>query len=440
MYRYFYLILTKKFTAMKKFIPFAIGLMTIILISCKKEDLSTGKKTGSLTVNIGLLIREYEVNSGLKASGQTDDFKVTVYKGDGTVVKIFETASVMPDSIDLAPGNYYVEAHSDNNLPAAFDNPYYYGVSELFTISSNLQQSVTVNCMLANTIVSVVYSDATKSSFFDYSATVSSTLGSLIFMKGDTSLGYFQPLPLNILVELTFLNPDGSENGRTLSGKIPDPLPGRHYQIYVNTSIDKGKATFQIILDETLIPVEVVELNDAPDIKQDSIIAYGEILITEIMSDPSALSDTQGEWFEIYNNSSQVINLQNLILERDSTNNHTITDSIELSPGEYYVLARTALASDASNSYVYGSAISLPNTGAVLSLYNKTAGTDPGALIFSVNYGGPGFPSLPGASIQLSPDKLNTEDAISRTSWCISGSVFSTGDSGTPGMINDLCQ
>ena len=90
---------------MKKFIPIAIGLITIILISCKKEDINTGKKTGSLTVDIGLLIRDYKVNSGLKASGQTDDFKVIVYKSDGTASIIFETASLMPDTIELAPGN-----------------------------------------------------------------------------------------------------------------------------------------------------------------------------------------------------------------------------------------------------------------------------------------------------------------------------------------------
>jgi hypothetical protein len=93
-----------------------------------------------------------------------------------------------------------------------------------------------------------------------------------------------------------------------------------------------------------------------------------------------------------------------------------------------------------TNAYIYGSAISLPNTGAVLSVYNKNAGTEPGALIFSVNYGGESFPSLPGASIQLSADRLNATDAVTGTSWCISGSVFSTGDSGTPGMINNMCQ
>jgi hypothetical protein len=424
---------------MKKHFLLLLGLITILLISCKKEEINTGKKTGNLTVDIGLLIRDYEVNSTLKASGETDDFKVTVFRSDGTAAIIFETASAMPDTIELAPGNYYVEAHSDNNLPAAFENPYYFGVSDEFTISSNMNQSVSIICMLSNTIVSVKYSDATKSSFIDYSTTVSSTLGSLVFTKDETRLGYFQTLPLDILVELTFLNPDGSESNRTLSGKIPDPLPGRHYEIFVNTSIDKGSGSFQILLDETIVPVEVVEIKDVPAVQQDSIIAYGEILITEIMFDPTALSDTQGEWFEIYNNSNRIINLQNLLLERDATNKHTITESIELSPGEYYVLARTVLATEASNSYTYGSAISLPNTGALLSISNKVSGTEPGSLIFSVNYGEPGFPSLSGASILLNPERLNTNDAISGSSWCTSSSIYITGDKGTPGTLNDSC-
>ena len=253
-------------------------------------------------------------------------------------------------------------------------------------------------------------------------------------------MGYFQTMPLDILVELAYQNPDGSDTSKILSGSIPDPLANRHYEIFVDASPDAGAASFQILLDSTEVLVEVIEITDIQGNQQDDIIGYGEILITEIMFDPSALSDTEGEWLEIYNNSDQMLNLQNLILGRDDVNRHTIADPIELLPGEYFVFARTGTATSASNTYIYGSDISLTNSGAVLAIYNEGTETDPGALIFSVDYGAVYFPSPTGASISLNLDGFNPADAVLGTSWCTATSVYNTGDLGTPGSENDLCQ
>jgi hypothetical protein len=288
--------------------------------------------------------------------------------------------------------------------------------------------------------VTVVYSDNIMTRFIDYMTTVSSDLGSLVFAQNETRMGYFQTLPLEILVELTYLNPDGSDTSKTLSGLISDPLPNRHYEIMVDAAIDGGMASFQILLDSTGVQVEAVEISDQTDNPPSGDIGYGELLITEIMYNPSALSDTEGEWFEIYNNSNRIVNLQNLVLGRDDVNRHIITDSIELAPASYYVLSRTPQATDAINEYVYGTDISLTNTGAVLSIFNAGTETEPGELIFSVNYGGTGFPDLPGASISLNPDLTNAADAITGNSWCTATSMYNTGDLGTPGTINDSCQ
>lgn len=424
---------------MKNIYLIAVCLITLNLISCQKEETPSPSETGSLIIEVDLYLKVNEINNVLKSTAQTENFKVTIYAVDGTPVQVFENASDMPAVIELETGDYYVEAHSDNNLPAAFENPYYYGVSDVFSISSNTQQSVLVSCELANTIVSVVYSTNIISSFSSYATTVSSNEGSLVFAETESRLGYFRSLALEILVELSYLKPDGTPISKTLSGSISNPLPNRHYQILVDASIDEGMASFQIVLDESEVTVEVVEVTDGAVNPPEGPVGYGDLLISEIMYNPAALSDTDGEWFEIYNNSTQALNLQNLVLERDDINRHVITESIELSPGAYCVLARTLQATDASNTYVYGSAITLSNTGAILSIYNEGTESDPGALIFSVNYGESAFPDGSGASISLSPDRLNTTEAILGSSWCVSTSVFNTGDAGTPGVINDLC-
>lgn len=413
-------------------------ILTLGLFSCQKDEFKIKQGKGSLHIDIGLFINVHDENSTLKSTQQTEDFRVTVYKSDGTEAVVFENASEIPETIELETGDYYVEVHSENNLPAAFENPYYYGVSDVFSINSNMHQSVLVTCELANTMVTVVYSDRIKGSFTDYTTTVSSALGSLVFLKDDNRPGYFQPLPLEIMVELTYLKPDESEGSRILSGSIPNPLAKKHYEIHVDASITDGMATFQIVLDETEPAVEIVDLTDDSDNTQNGAIGYGELLITEIMYDPSALADLEGEWFEICNNSDHTINLQNLILVRDDVNMHVITEPVELVPASYFVFERTDQATD-FNGYIYGSDISLTNTGAVLAIFNEGSETDPGPLIFSVDYGGDYFPDCSGASLCLDPDLTHAANAVSGTSWCASTSAYGTGDLGTPGQENDDC-
>ena len=212
---------------MKKTIIPLLTLFMASVISCQKDGLNPYEEKGSLCIDIGLDVRVKEVNNKLKA-GQTDNFKVIVYHASGIEAMIFATASLMPDTIELVPGDYYVVAHSDNNLPAAFENPYYYGESEIFSISSNQQQSVQVNCTLANTIVSVTYTDTTRNSFEDYTTTVSTSLDSLVYNRDETRWGYFQPDPMQIRVDLTYLDTDGIVNNKTISGTIPNPVPNKH--------------------------------------------------------------------------------------------------------------------------------------------------------------------------------------------------------------------
>lgn len=414
--------------------------MTILLISCQKQETSPPVETGTLHLDIGLYISVHDVNNALKSTNQTEEFRVTIFRGDGSVAMTFDNALEMPDTIELGIGDYYVEAHSENNFPAAFENPYYFGASDVFTIGSNIQQTVMVNCELANTIVSVTYSDNIKDGFSDYFTTVSTSLGSLLYGSDETRPGYFQTSPLEILVELAYLKPDGTGAVRSLSGSIADALPNRHYEILVDASIDEGMASFQILLDSSGLITEVIEINEDSTTILTGPVDYGDLLITEIMYNPAALSDSDGEWIEIYNNSARPVNLQNLVVARDDANSHSITDSIELSPGTFFVLMRADSATMAARSYIYGSDISLSNTGAVLSIYNEGSETGPGSLIFSVDYGAAGFPDGSGASISLNPDKMNASDALSGTSWCTSTSPFTTGDLGTPGVANDICQ
>jgi hypothetical protein len=408
-----------------------IGILLLFMVACQKED--DRKPTGKLKIELGVFITVHEENGSLKSTEAAEDFKVIVYNAAGAEMISFEKASEMPEEVELETGDYYVAAHSNNDLPAAFENPYYYGRSEVFSILPNREQSVAITCELANTIVSIVYSDNIKSHFSGYTTTVAAPLGSLVFGESETRFGYFRPQPLTITAMLTWLQSDGTSRQKTLTGNIPSPQPKRRYEIYVDASAGGGSALFQINLGDSSIAVETVTITD--EASDTTRIQPGDLLITEIMYNPEALADATGEWFEVYNNTGHSLSLQDLVISKNGTENHSISNPLLMAPRTYYVFARTDNAVT-GNKYVYGTGISLNNTGAVLSL--STPGAD-STRICSVDYGAEGFPNGTGASICLDVSQMNPLNADEGTSWCVSSSVFETGDLGTPGNANDDC-
>jgi hypothetical protein len=62
-------------------------------------------------------------------------------------------------------------------------------------------------------------------------------------------------------------------------------------------------------------------------------------------------------------------------------------------------------------------------------------------VIDAVGYdGGPNFPDLNGASMQLDPDHTNATDNDMGEYWCEATYVYGLGDKGTPGVENTLCE
>jgi hypothetical protein len=415
-----------------------VMLIVALILSCTKEEDQNSKAKGTLSIEIGLFLYVNEVDNNLKSTGSTENFKVIIYSSEGKEVLSFEKASEMPESIYLEAGQYFVAAFTDNNLPAAFDNPYYYGKSEIFTINPGMLSNVVVNCELANTMVTVVYSENVKETFVDFTSTISTSAGSLIFSKTETRAGYFKPRPLVISAVLTWEKPDGSTENKTLTGTIPNPQPKKHYEIHIDAVVSAGLTQFHIQLNEEPDPIEIISISEDETPPYSGDFKSGDLLITEIMYDPDSLPDADGEWFEVYNNTGLSVDLQKIVIRKGSTENHIINKQVILASRSYLVLSRTDLAVSGVY-YSYNKSISLNNTGAVLSLNNYgTNGTD-GSVICSVDYGSNSFPEATGASICLSPGVHEIAEAVLGSNWCISTSVYNTGDLGTPGKENDAC-
>ena len=82
----------------------------------------------------------------------------------------------------------------------------------------------------------------------------------------------------------------------------------------------------------------------------------GELIISEVMANPAAVSDTNGEWFELYNRTDSSIDLNGLNFYDSGSNSHTISESLFIEASSYLVLGRNsdaAINGGLTVDYVY---------------------------------------------------------------------------------------
>jgi endonuclease/exonuclease/phosphatase family metal-dependent hydrolase len=157
------------------------------------------------------------------------------------------------------------------------------------------------------------------------------------------------------------------------------------------------------------------------------------IVITEIMVNPAAVSDYYGEWFEIYNNDTISIDLAGWRIADSEDNLHEIqTVSIEfyINPGDYLVLGRN-VDNTVNGGYTadYGySSFQLSNSEDEIFLVDNE-----NRIADEIEYNS-SFPYSSGASMYLKNVELdNNVD----TSWAMSDMEYGLGDLGTPGRAWD---
>ncbi len=178
---------------------------------------------------------------------------------------------------------------------------------------------------------------------------------------------------------------------------------------------------------------------------QTETVSPGSILITEALIKPKAVAESMGEWVELYNPTTQTIDLNGWTLRDEGSNVHKIVAPAGLLvPPKAFVL----LGANADNkinggikpSYVYSN-FSLSNlSDAIVVEWN-------GKVIDSVQYTNSlldktnGFVIKDGQAISLDPASLDPTANDVAGNWCPAKKAWigSSGDYGSPGAANQSC-
>jgi len=170
----------------------------------------------------------------------------------------------------------------------------------------------------------------------------------------------------------------------------------------------------------------------------------GELVIHEVMIDPAAVPDALGEWVEIYNDSSFVLDLSGHRLADDNKDdtviNASYSKSLIVEPGDYIVVCAEDDyfdngGADCHGTFHYetwGGGFAMANTGDEVRLLS------PGGVELDVMAYGANF-SIPGVAMGLVEDWISTSGNDRESHWCDQDRMMKSGDEGTPNRYNNLC-
>ncbi|MFZ4579060.1 MAG: lamin tail domain-containing protein [Myxococcota bacterium] len=173
-----------------------------------------------------------------------------------------------------------------------------------------------------------------------------------------------------------------------------------------------------------------------------SSVKAGDLVITEIMYNPSAVLDDKGEWFEVKNVSKFMIDVDKMVVVGKSatTDTFTVAGSNIIKPGQYFVFGINSdptLNGGATIQYVY-SAAKFPLGNTTSDIVELQIG---GVSIDKVEYltSAPWPTSVNGFSLSLSNNTTTATLNDSGSNWCGATTAMTGGDKGTPGSANPTC-
>jgi hypothetical protein len=163
----------------------------------------------------------------------------------------------------------------------------------------------------------------------------------------------------------------------------------------------------------------------------------GSIILTEIMQNPNTISDSDGEFFEVYNTTGSPIDMNGWLISDISnpSENFTVTSSVIVPANGYAVFGSngdTGVNGGITLDYDYDGFF-LGNGSDEISIQCN------GTVIDEVSWdNGATFPDPNGSSMELSVTALNSVDNDLGSNWGEATTAYDANNNGTPGTVNDF--
>lgn len=227
---------------MNKKCPYIIFLFGLLSFSACLNDNSPvlSNETGEIRFSL-VDTTEVEITTRALLNLDVNEFSVSLSRGETPIFtnRKYQDIAGTPISCSAGP-NYLLKAENCTEAEAESKNSNWgqarvYG-EESFTVVANETNTVTVNCGLANSSVSVDFSDYIVSSFYNYSIDIYATDANSRTFKFDET---------NYKFKTAYFNVNGT---RELSYTVTLPSP---YKPYTNTfSMEPSKSyKFSVKID-----------------------------------------------------------------------------------------------------------------------------------------------------------------------------------------------
>lgn len=237
-----------------------VAATALVLAACSAEE-------SPMTAGAGRINPLVELNSDIittvsksrSASAPTvDDLKLSLKSADGSYYKTWPSVAQFPTDEAFKIGKYTLEASVGSINVEGFEKPYYYGSTE-FTVNEGRTTDVSLTATLANTMVSIQYTEAFKKYFTSYSAELHSEGGTYISYAADeTRPAYLRPGKVTVSLDIT--KPNGTS--ATIQPATIDNAEARHhYRLTLDVNGGEvGDAVLSISFDDAL-DQETVTIN-----------------------------------------------------------------------------------------------------------------------------------------------------------------------------------
>ena len=284
----------------KLFLP--LTALAMLVASCQDDNKGLTKGQGTISpeftidysvTNPRTMSRAENGKETVPNAPELSSFSFHLWKDDGKFDETYTGLGVFVDA-QFPVGAYSLEAFSGDIEQEGLGKPYFAG-STTFNVYDGEQAQPTLVAKLANTAVSVEYTEAFINYFTAYSTKIHSSNGTnTIEMptidQAGTSSDWVYVKPGNVTITIDVTKQNGV-NYKVEAATITDAQPGTHYHVKVDANGGEvGNATITVTFDDTtdLQPIEI-------DVSDDILVTPAPVLTAHGFTSGTPLEILEGD-------------------------------------------------------------------------------------------------------------------------------------------------